>query len=107
MHSRLANAVLKDGNGYGFDGPWRYESQKQTATRAAIRILRDWIDGKEKEPDYHDAIYCLMDFYGDAVKPACKYLWAASLIYEEEERLVYYDTGMDKLMRFFRRNPGA
>lgn len=49
MGSRLL-ARHFTGNGYGFDGPWRHDAQRQAATREALEVLYTWINGQEIRP---------------------------------------------------------
>lgn len=94
------------GNGYGYDGPWRHDFQQRNATKEAIFICYEWINGRERVPAFRDAIYAFLDLYGEDVKPACRKLWAASLsrIQENEARKLYYfDQGMEELTRILRR----
>ena len=108
MGSRLLDRHFT-GNGYGFDGPWRHSAQRNTATKEALFICREWIEGRENLNDYRDAVEGLFQLYGKGVRPACRLLWAASLDRVravEEERLAYYDAGMDILTRYFRRHEG-
>lgn len=108
MGSRLCARHFQ-GNGYGFDGPWKHDSQRITATKEALFICREWILGRETTPEYRDAVQGLVEMYGAGVKHACRQLWAASLdriTDNEEMRLGYYDAGMDALTRYFRRHPG-
>ena len=94
------------GNGYGFDGPWRHESQRHTATREALERCYAWIDGQESREDYRDAVTALLELQGDPVRPGCRSLWVASLDHWAEDdaaRLAYFDQGMDQITRYLRR----
>ena len=107
MRSRLCKRHFK-GNG-AFDGVWRYDSQKRYATKEAIFILYEWIEGREKTPEYRDAIYALLDMYGDSVKAGCKRLWVASLprVTDNPDMcLAYFDAGIELITRYFRRHQG-
>ena len=108
MPSRLYQRHLT-GNGYGFDGPWRADSQRRTATKDALNICNEWIEGRETTREYRDAVLALTELYGAGVRQGCKSLWIASIervACNEAMRLAYFDQGMELVTRYFRRHPG-
>ena len=104
MRSRLCQRHFR-GNG-AYDGAWRYDSQRLDATKEALSILNEWIEGGEQLEEYRDAIYALLEIHGEGVKEGCKRLWVASLPQVTDDQdmcLSYFDEGMDLIHRYFRR----
>lgn len=108
MQSRLCKRHFK-GNG-AYDGAWRYDLQRIEATKEALFILNQWIEGREQTPDYRDAILALIEIHGDCLKEGCRRLWIASLpkVTDNPDMcLSYFDAGMDMIMKYFRRHQGS
>ena len=113
LHCSVASKLCArhlTGNGYGFDGPWRHDSQRKSATKEALDICYRWIEGQESTPEYRDAVAALVELHGAGVRDGCRSLWVASIdrVREQEaQRIAYFEQGMELVTRYFLRNPGA